>query len=212
MSLLAAAHRRNAGGGPSYLLSEDWEGSGTPPGWTHSTGDVDPDYTTTVLDGAQSLYVPTPRVATSPDFAPQSELWAYVMFHYLTAPTGASRYALIFRGASNEVCLAFHFGSALSPGARHGSVTGSLGSALSLNTTYHAWLHWVASSGAGDGFAEIFVDTPATRPGSPTATVSTGDATADAVRLELGNSTTGSGNRIFDKLRVSASEIGSNPA
>jgi hypothetical protein len=209
--LLSAAHRRNAAAGPSYLLSEDWEGTGTPSGWTHSTGDILPDYTTTILDGAQSLYVPTPRAADSPSFAAQSELWLYCMFRFVNAPTSSNRYLLgLYNSGGSAVGLVAVASSSLTPAVRHGTLTGSSGSDLALNTTYHLWFHWKKGTGS-NGEAEAYISTTATRPGSPQVTINNGDAITDAVSVRLGMLTAGSGNKIFDKLRVSASEIGSNP-
>jgi hypothetical protein len=41
------------------LVNEDCEGIGTPSGWTDLVGTPNWDYTTTPLDGSQSLYLPT---------------------------------------------------------------------------------------------------------------------------------------------------------
>ena len=46
--------RKNAGSASSYLIEENFEGTGTPTGWAVLAGTPDFGYTTTVIDGTKS--------------------------------------------------------------------------------------------------------------------------------------------------------------
>ena len=92
----------------------------------------------------------------------------------------------------------------------HGSVAvGSLGSSDESPT--ELWFHYVADSGGGDGVLTLYANRNSitgTRP-SPSDTILTGDA--GAVRsIVLSNGSSGS-TSVWDKVRISDDEIGSNP-
>jgi len=66
---------------PSYLVEENFEGTGTPSGWI-PIGTVDFDYTTTVLQGVQSCYLDGTSAWAAillPGISPQSECWVYFL-------------------------------------------------------------------------------------------------------------------------------------
>lgn len=198
-----------SGGGISYLISEDCEGTGTPAGWNNGASTVNWDYATSPapLVGSQSVLVGI--VETFANFTAQSDVWAYFQMN-LSAISG-SQFIFSFRTSADvKVCSL----RVLSDGTfriydTSQTVTASTSAGfISTSTTYHVWVHRTKGSGANE-LVEAYVATTATKPGSPTVTLNTGTGTADAARVAVEG--WNDGNYIYDKIRVAASSIGSNP-
>lgn len=194
--------------GPTYLISEDFEGVGTASGWTNA-GTVNWNYVTSPapLFGAESWFGGAAAGSTSPAFAPQSNVWAFFTFVRTADPSTGTRYICAFQDGAGAPLLSLRIGSST---MQHGSVSGAGGFTFTLNTQYFIWLHYIQGTGT-NGIAEVYISTTTTRPGSPTGTFSTGTATAPAEKFQIGSTTSGSGSKIIDTVRVSTSEIFSNP-
>jgi hypothetical protein len=209
-------------GPPTYLVSEDFEGTGTPAGWTDDTtsgGTIDHDYATSPapLVGSQSVQIDattTGHINTSKTFAAQSTVECYVQIYMDNAGVGGvtSTARLVgFWGSSGatEVGTLRYDSSNLRFNIICGStvVSGTIGS--HYDTLYHVWLRYVKGTGA-NATLEAYISTTGTKPGSPTISTSAGTSTVDADQLRV---ITGGRNHdpvIYDKVRVNPS-IGSDP-
>jgi hypothetical protein len=83
---------------------------------------------------------------------------------------------------------------------------------LAEGTAYHIWLKYIKGTGS-NSTVEIYVSANATKPGTPTGSFSGGDGTTQAGKIVLGviEATAGDENWVYDKIRVSETDIGSNP-
>ena len=192
-------------------VSENCEGNGTPTGWTNS-GSVNWDYTSVHLEGNQSLYVPGPSFGlgnfTRVDFDNQAEVWVYFKL-YLDASPPTSATTIGGLGANGgTVTQLFQIDSSLRPSFGGAQTTDS----FALKTAYHVWLHYRKGTGS-NGIVEIGFSTDGTKPtsGNKYKKLTTYTGTNDAGRLFLGTTTQTTITKIFDKIRVDNSEIGSNP-
>ncbi len=203
----------SAAAGGSYLLSEDFEGSGTPSGWTTS-GTVSFDYTTSPAPfvGAESLAVSSVGgYARSDSFsADQNEVWVFVR---VKPGAGVNGGVVSLLNSSNAAQCTLDFRSdrvRVEHGV--GSLT-SLGASTTSETTF--WLRYVAEAPAGsgaNGIVQLYINKNSNSETRPALTASISNGTGDAVRkVQLGMPAAGSGVYIFDKVRVSAAEIGSSP-
>lgn len=194
------------GAGPTYLVSEDFEGTGVPSGWT-DTGSNNWDYSTSPapLVGSQSLQNSADCYV---DFTGQSAVWVY--FTYYCPSTIAATNPWVSLQTSGGVDVAYL--RSLNSGDLRGLAVTTLQTASAvetINQQYHIWLHYVKGTGANAVF-QMYIATTDTRPGSPSVNISTGDATSDVARFRLFKRNVNS--TIFDKIRISTSEIGSSPS
>ncbi len=189
---------------PTYLLSEGFEGTGfESAGWTKN-GTPNPDYTTTVLHGAQSLNTLGAQYI-SRTFQNSTSFYLYTQVR-----------AIAWSGFTNLVYLDdANWGNAASVWSdgtrlhvRHGSVSATGTTPLSPNTTYHVWVEWSKGTGT-NGTLKVFVATTGTKPAVADASITTGTGGATQ-RLYVGP--TGAGpNLTFDRLLIDDVAIGSNP-
>lgn len=208
-----------AGGGPSYLVKQDFEGVGYDNGetWTESGtgGTVDSDYTTTVLDGSQSLQIVLAASArqTATIFAPaQSDVWAYYLLRVITLPSASVIITRFLSGGTEGLRVRMTTSGTLEVRAGGGTVANTAAT-LATGTTYHLWLHYTKGTGA-NAVASVAFSTTGVRPTSGTtfATSTNGTATVDVSTFALGTTTSGTINLIFDKVRVDDELIGDNPS
>lgn len=197
-----------AGGAPSYLLEEDFEGSGTGAGWTDA-GTVDWDYTVGPLVGTESMRVNVTGAGadTRNDFTAQDDCWVY--FRFKPASWGDFNRICYLQTSGFADVFAIGNDNAGAWRVYHGSIFVAAG-AWSAGTEYHVWGHYVKGTGA-NGVAELYISTDGTRPGSPTVSLSNGDATGQASKIRFGPSDTATMDGQWDKLRVDDASIGSNP-
>ena len=93
--------------------------------------------------------------------------------------------------------------------AYHGTTFVSLSTlqgAYNAATTYYCWMRYKKGTGS-NGEIDFYASTTQTRPATPSV-ITTGTSTADAARIyfRYGNTRI-----VVDKIRVSASSIGSSP-
>jgi hypothetical protein len=198
-----------------YLLSENFEGTGYENvGWTE-TGTPDEDYTATVLEGSQSLFLDASgsanQHANSPTVADQTEIWVYFLFRPVTFVSAGNANVIEIR---NNTTTLFTMQVSSTGTLRLAGSVNSLPTVgtMSVGTTYHVWLRYVVGTGANAIYSGGF-STDGIRPISGNnftqATTGTETNTANNVRLlATGSNLT---QWIFDKIRISATIIGDNP-
>jgi hypothetical protein len=166
---------------PTYLVNEGFEGAGTPSGWTTAGGSgCNFDYTTTILEGTQSLAIEgtVDSAAQSPVFTAQTQICLFCMFRFTALPAsqincfgwnsvGATK---TFIGVTTTGAISLNYlggGSATSVGT------------MSANTLYYCKYYYRPSASASliyfsfstDGFMPFrgnnFVSLAGTTTGNP---------------------------------------------
>jgi len=201
---------------PTYLFEESFDPTGTDLTWVTVTGTPDYDYTTTILEGAQSFFldgtVTSSRVYTA--ITAIGEIWVYFLYRPVALAGGDRTFFSLYNGtvAVSNVQI----GSDGTLYITQGSGTARTVGAMSTGTTYKVWVHHKAESAASavDGVIEVGFSTDGVRPtsGDNYAISSSGsnEATISRVALVSLLSTTGISG-IFDKLRGDDVQIGDNP-
>lgn len=216
------------GGGATYLVSEDFEGTGYDGGFTDSAGSPDEDYATSPapLVGSQSLLLDGTAASVSsisPNFGDQFSFSHYFVLHVVTLPgsTGREIVRYLLNGSQSG-------GSELTVNSA-GTLTIAVGTTtipttttVSAGSSYHVWVEYQAESveGAGDGIGQVAF-APVSGDGvKPTSdgggkgwgrrTTMNGELAVDQFWMTAQFSTTGP-SVIVDKIRVDDVEIGSNP-
>ena len=207
----------------SYLVSQDCEGGGIPTntqpagslpsGWTNGGGVW--NYSAAPLQGVYSWRQPfnsgTVRSTITPTGAPFDEIWIYALLNITASATTAGRPIIGF-DTSTSTGVGLFCGTS---GANNRIYCGTVNTTVTLvtGTTYSIWLHFLKAGGtAGADLLEIFISTDTTKPGSPTASILTGNRGTGVTDFRLGRSVTNGGVYIIDNIRVSTSAIGSNPS
>lgn len=180
----------------SALLFETFEGTGfSTAGWTAVTGGggtVDPDFTSTILDGSQSLEIngPTDEVAYATNsFSAQSVAYGYFIFKITaSSPVEDSWISLMrFRDADGATVFKLQTDGNFLRITTGGQSATALAS-ISLNTTYYCWVSWAKNTGSNSE-ATLAFSTSKVQPtsGDNTATVTNGSTVAnDASQIFLG--------------------------
>lgn len=188
-----------------YLISENFEGTGLPSGWT---GSGDFDYTTSPMEGSQSFRTTSGAISAQANYSALTNGWMYLIFRRDTSGDG---YVAGF-SSTNGLTWRAYFRISSSGGMlqiSHGSViTNSADGLVTAGTTYHVWYNYITGSGA-NGISKLFLSTTSAKPVSPILEISNGNGTAPAECVLLYTATTTS--IVRDKIRVSNSEIGSDP-
>jgi len=194
----------NSVSGPSYLLSEGFEGPGYEnTGWIE-LGTPNENYTTMALHGAQSLncvgaqYLQrTFRYSTSFNLYFRVRWNAWFDYNNIISwdNTGWSTVASVWAD-DNRIAI------------NHGSVSRNGTTSIAVNTTYHVWVEWTRGSGI-NGTMKLYVSTDGTKPGTPEASITTGTG-GGTERMYVGPFAAGP-NVIFDRILVDDAVIGSNP-
>ena len=189
---------------PTYLLSEGFEGTGYEnTGWTES-GAPNENYTTTILEGTQSLNC-------------SGSQYAYRTFQN---PTNFSLYFRVRWNTWKDYANIIYwdnasYGTAASIYAddnriqiAHGNSASTGTTAIAANVTYHVWVEWTKGTGA-NGTMKLFISSNGVKPATPEANVTNGNGAATQ-RIYVGPTATGP-NVIFDRLLIDDVPIGSNP-
>lgn len=190
----------------SYLFKESLEAPGFEnSGWLTNSTAV--SAFTPAIDGSYSLKLPSACNATN-SFASNGTIYAFFMIEGLaTNGNGASICSLLDSADATmavvKLTSADVFRLELGTGVNNSSV-----SMATTGSVYYVWLDYQQGTGA-NAVGHLYVATTSTKPGSASATVSNGSTTGQASKIKLA---TGSGiQMVYDKIRVSLSNIGSSP-
>lgn len=193
------------------IINEDFEGTGLPSGWVVSKGTPDFDYTAAPLSGTESLYIDNDAGGMQvkiPLGAAQSEVQLKFALNIQSYPATANEDIIAFRNSSDQrvASLLVSSGVARFRGYNGTSVyTGP--SDLVGGTTYYVWLDFVTGTGA-DSSIELYYNTVDSKPASPAASHSTGNATDDVDHILLGPlSYRGMGDMLFDDITVDVPDV-----
>lgn len=181
-------------------------------GWTSLNGTPDPDYTTTVLEGTESLYLPGNTNAALQverfSVAKTGEQFYYCQIQLDQVPPVGDRGIIAGTNGATQWNIVVTTSGEF--GILHGatSVTG-VTTTLVGGTTYHLWWSYLEGSGA-DGSMSLYVSTTGTKPGSPEATTSAGTGTLHGTSV-LFNADASEYDMIVDRFIIQDAEILSSP-
>jgi hypothetical protein len=211
--------RISAGGGGGSDVSENFEGTGTPSGWTVTIATPGFDQATTglSLEASQCLYMTVNAAAeeTYVAFTASDNAYAYFLMRMEDVPGGADRTQFKFTdGSANDLAIQAASVGPVQMKLYDGGAGSDPGAAtMSADTTYHVWFEYEKGTGA-NGKVRVYFASSGTKPASPDAEITTSAMTGQAARLYFGNDWSGSGGNIYyDKVRVSrTAAFGDNPS
>lgn len=182
-SITSAVVMNDSTQGASSIINQNFEGSGVDNGETSmwSFTQCDPDHTNTVLRGSQSLEVSldnAPPSCLATLSSTESEVWVHFRFASNYGPGGVHVQIMTARNsADTEDVFTLSF-DGTNVRFKNGTTLNDGSYAIASDLTmYHVWLHLDAANKAG----EVYIGTSTTRPGSPIASVSSGNATSTAI-------------------------------
>ena len=188
---------------PTYIINEDFEGSGTPGNW-YRGGSANFDYSAVPLAGLQSLRCDSSKgdyALYQPGGAlNNSEIWFNLLFK-VEGPLPPSFKPLVWFDGYN-VYLLPDGTLQVSDNGKHILTTTVDG--LSAGTVYNIWGHYRKGTGS-NAVCEVSFDIvghPRPNSGNKWAGGTTGDGTANATSLILWYPS-GSGVGVFDNVQVS---------
>jgi hypothetical protein len=202
-----------AAGGPSYLLSENFEGAGYENAAWSESGTVDEDYTTTILAGSHSLGVTNGGSATYTfPGATADEVWGYCLYRPHTA-AGDPNFINLFDASDNVLAWIWLNADGTVTVTDDGFHLDSTTATMTPGTTYSVWWRYKKGTGA-DGELQVWFNTSATHPGSGAndALVTNANGTAQVNKVRFLDSTATAGVAVFDTVRVDDAQILSSPS
>lgn len=200
--------KKNTSTGPTYLVEEDCEGTGTPAGWTN-TGTVNWDDASAPLEGSQSLSISANYSYSTISFATiAGKADSYIVVNVSSLPASSVVLVYLLDGSSNII----GFVRLLSSGAVrifHGTANVTTASVVSAGVTAYIWYDFTPGTGA-NGVANVYVSANTTK-GSADGTVSTGTSTAGVAKMRVGKDDASGFTHTFDHIRLDDETIGDNP-
>lgn len=197
-----------------YLVCEDFEGTGTPTGWSKSASYFTFDSTSpTPLEGSQSAAETSTQAYQDGSGkytfgAAQANLYLYFIMRMNDVDgTGTYRpFFIAYSGAKKPVYLAHAGGTSTQIRVYEGSTYGGdYNVGLSEDTIKHFWVEYTSSNSTFN----VYVSSTTTKPSTPSVTAS-GDCngSVDSFTFMAAEGMTAQ----FDHVRVSSTPIGSNPS
>src|SRR5690349_15328802 len=169
------------GGSPTYIIKQDFEGTGYDNGETWNEfidANVDADYATSPapLVGSQSLKVGV--VETYNQFTGVSEIYGYFQC-YMSDISGAD-FIFSFRtsGDANQMRVRILSDGAIRIYDSANNTTDSSAGAFAQGSVNHVWVYYLKGTGA-NGVLQCHVAATDTKPGSPTVATTTSASTAN---------------------------------
>lgn len=193
-----------ASGGIVYLLNEDCEGTGTPSGWAdNSTPDWDYATSPAPLADSQSWYGNAiTKYSTFTHGSTHSHIYGKFLVYVYSTPADHETMLSLRSGGVQQMGITFRNTGVWRVWDRTGDHAADTG-AISDSTMYYIWLEYQTGTGS-DGVNKIWINTSDSKPGSPSASVSSSDSNADVDIMRITGLTPGI---IWDNLQLSESEI-----
>lgn len=201
--------------GPTYLVQEDFEGSGYQLTWTENgSGTLNEDYTTNVFNGTHALYINMAgnNGRTTNVFGTAlATNYVYFALRMVSIPGATRRLCAIQSSGSTHSILQIDTSGRLIIQSIGGTAQTTVG-ALSVGTWYHVWMESRKGTGA-NGYANVAFSTDGTRPtsGDNYDESADGTMTSDIDRCYFGVNASSTVEYIVDKFRVDDVVIGNSP-
>ena len=143
------------GGGGDYLVQEDFEGTGTPSGWTQFGSRPLPnfDYTSTVLEGTESMYLAgtgygLDSAVSTPTQSAGTDRYVAFMLRVPSLPTVDVVLLQLYNSTTPLGSIYLRWNGALLARIAGGSEAYGTSGAISANTTYYVKVRWQAGEPA----------------------------------------------------------------
>ena len=189
---------------------EDFEGAGTPAGWTVTHGAPDFDYTTTVLNGAESLrYLPGGNPLRFETSSIGISGTVYIGF-IVNITTYSNAFQINLQDSSDNILAEIQFPrtsfNALSVQVIGGSEVRSVSDSLPTGSTRYVKVKYTPSNGSSDASLEGWVSSDGTNWASSVISSNTGSPTAnlDTLRFSCNYETI---DMLFDDIIISSSDF-----
>jgi hypothetical protein len=199
--MMEAPVAAGGGGGVTYLIDENFDGSGAPTSWS---GTADFDSASPLIDGTHSLRAESGEYGIFTLATEQSELW-YKFRYRIESSLNTVEFLIVY---DNGVTKRFSAG-VLTTGelwvdAGGGGGFSNTSGTMLPDTDYYIWIRTKKGSGANAEMAASF-NTSDSRPTSGSSYVlnSGGSSTADAKYISFTSS--GSRTSNFDNVKAAAS-------
>jgi Pectate lyase superfamily protein len=202
---------------PSYLVNEDFEGTGVPSGWFRG-GSADFDYTGSPLDGSQSLRCVGAtndygEVTQASGLLNNAELWFKFRIKVTTLPSTGYQLIAMFADADEAYIYALYLttgGNLLVFDGVGGAIAETTVDALSAGTVYDIWGHYKKGTGL-NGVCEVsFATAGGARPnvGNAWAGGTNGHETTNAISFYSGTKPPDRGTiALFDNVQITATDV-----
>lgn len=166
----------------SYLFNEDFEGTGTPSGWS-GTGDF--DSTVSPLQGLQSLRCTSGQFGIPPTLA-IAEVYLKMTIRFSALPASSANF-IIFYDSGFSVVLSATLQSTGVLNLGSGSISETTVATIAAGTAYDLEVHYKKGSGANGQASLAFVAAGGAIPTSGTAFIgaTNGSATANVEIAQL---------------------------
>lgn len=193
----------------SYLINEDFEGTGAASGWTANGTGVNHDYTTIALAGSQSFnvyYSTTARQANSATFTATGDVYVACKFRANALPNTTNSSLIAFNNSSGVEIAAVRTSNG---GYLRSVVPGAIGTNSSdglLTTTGMTYIKARYEKGTGSNAKlTVWYSSNGTSWTAGPAQITTGTSTNDATHIRFNAADTA--DYIFDDVRVSNADI-----
>lgn len=202
------------GGGAEYLIQDDFE-SGLAGLWTVSGSGTMEDYTASPIEGTTSVHLnfsgANGRLLSG--FPGQDELWFYCKLKLASLPSTSRTLFYLRDGSGSTLAFVQTTSTGIILVRAFGGTSALTIDTISAGTIYHFWLHWTKGTGSNE-FASIAFSADGTKPvsGNTYAESTNGTDTTQAAEMAIGVFSSSTVEYFVDHVRVSASEIGDNPA
>jgi hypothetical protein len=211
MQAIAGAARRRAAESSSYAFSDDFESYADSDAATASndwttTGTPVFGYATSPLEGVRSLAINNTSTATTRLISTAgSDTWVYFLFRVNDTSIGQHIVSILASdGTTVAAFVDFLAGGAVRAKSGTGLPGDTDSETISMNTLFHVWIRHSVTEGKID----VYISLSSTRPSVPT--ISDSGSTSQLSYIRFGPSASLK-TLVWDKLRVSASEIGNDP-
>lgn len=213
VSFIINPYRFGGGAAPSYIIEENFEGTGAPSGWSSTGGTVDWDASTSGLgmQGSQCLSISGVSNYMYTLKSCSGDVHGYFLFRCTTSLTDREFFTYAQSGIADRFFI--YLNPAGTWKIKHGSVESASSGSGAYNTTYHIWWQYQADTGGGNGVGRLWVSTDGTKPGSPTCEITSGNGTSsvNVISPRARSNDVTSITNYFDRVLVDDVEIGSNP-
>lgn len=196
-----------AAAGITYLIEENFEGSGVPSNWYDGGGLPDTSTSGLSMEGSECVSnVSGAKVLIAAYPTPFSEAEIWIRFRVRFTEDTAGYFCRVYDGSLNQRGYIYrHTDGTIFVG--NGSNQTNTVAATVIDTTYWVWFRYKKGTGA-NGEAEVWFSTTSTKPGAGNynAAVSGGESTQNAGSVSFENNG-GAIENYFDEVRIAASSI-----
>lgn len=200
-----------AASGPTFSLHQNFEGTGYDNSETWNaagTGTIDPDESTVVIAGSQSLQLVLAGQtgSTYSEFSAQSSVFCKCRFRVASTNSGNQVFATIRNGTTVLATFTMAGASRVLRATAAGGSNGTSTDAVPVDTDLYVWMEYVAGSGS-NAIARIGWATTDSKPslaatGARAGVSSNGTTTDSGTRFYLGNTNSGTMECFFDVVQV----------